>query len=205
MKRLHDLFLWEVRSRIDKIQNYQKLINEYFTNIDYSEYSREIIDNENSVRIRHQLNLDSAEVHKYISTVTSPILTYYPPPAIGGFVTDIDLVDNIFNLQKYDIEPQSLIDVLDKALGIYQSELTPSLIRIFNPFVWLGKLLEIVASVPFLLLGSVGFDKKRLELSFVGKIVKLIIKLISLVVTIWEILYRLGIVPDKINIIALMY
>ncbi|MCH8907849.1 MAG: hypothetical protein IH840_12235, partial [Candidatus Heimdallarchaeota archaeon] len=35
----------------------------------------------------------------------SPIITYTPPPAIGGYVQRIDIFTNLFNLHNFEISP----------------------------------------------------------------------------------------------------
>lgn len=127
-------------------------------------------------------------------------MTYTPPPAIGGCIQNIDLIDNLFNLQNYDIEVQTLIDIIDRALGIYERDLKNSIIRTLNLFFWLEKSLELISSLPFYLLGSVGFNRLRLETSDIGKLVKFIIKLITIFVLLWQFLAIFKIVPQEMDV-----
>ena len=204
MKQLNVTF-WQNIARRKILRDYRSLIEKYFRDIDYNEYSRNIIDSDDSKEIRRKLNNQNESIQSIFREVgASPIVVYTPPPAIGGYIQNINLVDNLFNLQKFDIEIQALVDFIDQVDGVYQQDFISSIVRTINPFYWLGKLLELIARVPFFFLGSIGLNQKQIEGCFVGKLVKLIIKLfttIGVIVSVWDLFAKLRMVPDSFDLL----
>lgn len=133
----------------------------------------------------------------------SPTIIYTPPPMLGGPIQRMNVLDNIFNLQNYDIEIQGVVDFIDQAIGVYRNDFIYSVLRIFNPLYWLKIILELVASVPFVLLGVIGVDEKKAEKSYVGRVTKIIIKFVAVIGSIagiWDFLARLNLIPASINV-----
>jgi len=202
MRKYSNLTLWQNIGRRKQLEKYQSQVERYFELIDYNYLDRTIIDNEESRKIRKDLSKQSEVVQVcIIETGLSPYVVYTPPPAIGGYVQRINLIENLFKLQNYDIETQAVIDIIDQALGVYEGDFVKSIIRVFNPIFWLGKVLEFISSLPFQLLGQIGFNQQKLEVSFIGKLIKFIIKIATLFALVWELLARLKIFPDTFNLV----
>lgn len=199
MRRLNELFFWEIKPRIKVILEYRDLVTDYFNKVGYSDYSGDYYETEASRPVRSLINIKSSRVHEYVEMATSPVITHYPAPAVGGFVTQVDLLNNIFNIYRYQIPIEDVVDVLERAVGVYQKEFRSSIVRSLNPFSWLGRILEIFASIPFQLLGSLGFNKDKIERSPLGKLIKFLFKFMTVLLSFWEALYRLGLFSDRIN------
>lgn len=196
---------WENLKRRKELEIYQQSVEKYFERVDFNDYSRTFIDNNETKKIRAFLNKQNGFIQVYLlGTGISPDVVHTPPPAIGGYVQRINLVENLFNLFNYDIEHQVLIDTIDKAIGVYEKDFLPSVIRTINPLFWLGKILETIASVPFYLLGSVGFNRRKIENSIAGKLIKWLIKLLTLLLAIWEGMARLKLLPENIDILKVL-
>lgn len=196
---------WENIKRRRELEIYRQNIEKYFERVDFSDYSRSLIDNNETKKIRTFLNKQSGFIQVYLLGVgVSPDVVHTPPPAIGGYVQRINLVENLFNLFNYDIEHQILVDTIDKAVGIYEKDFFSSVIRTINPLFWFGKLLEIIASIPFYLLGSVGFNRRKIENSTAGKLVKWLIKFLTLLLAVWEGMARLKLLPESIDILKVL-
>jgi len=128
---------------------------------------------------RVEINRTMEEIHSIIMlSGINPVIIYTPPPAVGGYVQNVDVVYNIFNLHRFDIPPQALIDYIDRAIGVYASNSSRSFMRTVNPFYWIGRILESIVRIPFVLLGKAGFNQNKVETSLPGKILKGLLYLI---------------------------
>jgi len=195
---------WQNLLRQQALKNYRQQVERYFELVDY-DIDRNIIDTAESKRVRQFLNREAEKILTIFKDVNFSVnVVHTPPPAIGGLVQRINLIDNLFNLQHYDIEPQALIDMIDQVLGVYERDFVMSVVRTFNPLYWLGKVLEIMASLPFYILGRLGFERNKLERSSTGKVMKWLIKLLTLVGGIWEVLARLKITPQEFDLSILL-
>jgi len=134
----------------------------------------------------------------------SPNVTHNGAPAGGSVRQGLNLVDDLFNLQNYDIETQALIDFINQALGVYERDFKWSFMRTVNPLFWVGKILELVSSVPFYLLGRIGFDQEELELSSLGRVVKWAIKTVGYFTIGWQFLVIIGILPKELSLLQLI-
>lgn len=134
-----------------------------------------------------------SEVTRSIDLMGIPRTIYYtPPPAFGGFAGPVDLVANVFQLWQFRIEPQMCSDVLDRAIGSYEAEEKRLFLQCFNPFFWVMWAGNRLLSVPFRILGSLGFDANRIEESLFGRLFKALGWLVALLVGIVTLLEKLG-------------
>lgn len=166
--------IWENKRRIKKLTEFRELVQTYFNNSRKDWRTENRIEEEEAQKARVEINLRLDEVHKLIlMSGRNPSVTSLPPAATGGYITNIDLIYNIFVLDRHYRGPQSFIfDLIDRSIGIYQSNQFQAWVRTFNPIFYLEILLDGMASLPFILLGKIGFDQNRAEASFIGKVLK---------------------------------
>jgi len=185
--------IWENVKRVNFLIEFKNLIVKYFNNIRHADYSLDVVENEEAKKTRYEINI---RVDKTLSFVlaagVSPFITYAPPPVVGGYIEKINLILDIFHLYQHRIKPQEVLDVLDRVIGIYNDDKRNSLFRTFNPFFWLGLLLEFIVSLFFRFLGEIGFNQKKIENSVVGKIIKGILYIIEVFAAVLTILGLLG-------------
>lgn len=176
VRKLPSIFYWEAKRRLELLTAYRQLVNDYYNQAEWSPFA-DWEDTEESAKIRQGINEGMYVVRLALNFVGITTVMYYaPPPAVGGIATDMALLDNVFNLPRFQIPHTKLLDNLDQAIGIYR-EWVPLLWRkLFNPFYWVGWLLYWIASIPFRLLDAAGFDGARAEGSLVGRIVRLLIQ-----------------------------
>lgn len=203
-----DIPFWQNLYRTGKLKAFKSRVEKYFSGVGYNEFDRTIIDDSETSPIREAINNDLTLIEGYmVDANISPIVIYTPPPMLGGPIQRMNVLDNLFNLQNYDIETQGVIDFIDQAVGVYKNDFAYSVLRVFNPLYWLRIILEFVASIPFAILGAIGIDEKKAEQSYVGRIVKIVIKFLALIATaagIWDFLARLNLVPESINLVNLI-
>lgn len=129
---------------------------------------------------RNNINVRLAQAHRYVRDTGVPfVLTHYPAPAIGGYVKNVDVIQNIFHLRSSSIPPQHITDVIEQAIGVYDDDRQAALFRTFNPFFWIWKTLSAISRIPFTLLENAGLHGKKLEESFLGKLVKLMTEIVT--------------------------
>lgn len=168
------ILIWENARRLDKLIEFRELAIEYFNNsrpAGLGNSSR--IEEDPAREARFKINLVIDEVHSIIlHSGTIPILTVNPPPAVGGYQANVDLIANIFNLNGLQIEPNHVVDCIDRVIGKYESNHKSAFFRIFNPFFSLGWFLDVVSDLPFIAFGKFGFDQQKMKTSIIGRFVK---------------------------------
>jgi len=166
--------IWaNIKARRDLL-DFRNLVVEYFNNIStHSVLGGEIAEHEAAVLARRKINLMSNRVTRWAAaTGYDSEVGYREAPMIGGRAYSLHLISNVFHLADLEVDYKILIDMLEKALGVYEDDVAYSIIRTFNPFFWLGRLFNLISSLPFMLLGRLGFNQDKAESSSLGKIIK---------------------------------
>lgn len=153
----------------------------------------ETIEEEDARKARTEINRLSQRALRYVYDTGVPCrVTYYPAPAVGGYVREIDMLANIFDLRSSSIPPQRAIDVLEQAIGVYEAGHRAAVIRTFNPFFWIGKGLRAISSFPFAILEHAGLHGRKLEDSFLGRLIKLLTQIVALLTAVLGFLKLVG-------------
>ena len=185
--------IFENHRRVSALEEFSELVNGYFDNIEYTRLMHHPIENQRAQDIRSQINLRLKKASKIINLVGVPTSFYYsPPPAIGGLAANIELLANIFNLYQYRMGRRNVLDCIDQAVGVYNDDRTNSILRTISPFFWIGMVFNYLVSLPFVLLGKVGFDRSKIEENIIGKIAKTFFHLIIGIASFLTILHLLG-------------
>ncbi len=172
------IFYWEAKRRVELLTAYRQLVNDYYSQVEWSPLA-DWEDTEESSKTRQAINEGMYVVRVAINFVGITTVMYYAPlPGMGGVATDMALLDNVFNLPRFQIPHTKLLDDLDRATGIYREWLRPLWWKLFNPFYWMGWLLYWIASIPFRLLDAAGFDGTKIEESLAGRIVRATIQIV---------------------------
>ena len=76
--------------------------------------------------------------HADIKTYTAST----PSVSIRGRGKNMNLILNIFNLGRNEIEPDIAIEYIERAIAVYKTNRAASLIRVINPFFWMSVALK---------------------------------------------------------------
>ena len=139
---------------------------------------------------RREINRLKDEIHSIIlNSGIDPGFSWTPPSAVGGDETKIDLIEDIFNLDQFDIGANNVLACIDRVIGEYDSNRKSAFIRTLNPFFYLGRVLDTITDLPFIILGVLGFDRQKIKASAVGRLVKVLLNLMIIVAAVLTILH----------------
>ena len=132
-------------------------------------------------------------------------MTRTSPPALGGRTFRFDLFNDLFNdLESYGISYQLVIDMLEKAIGVYETDKSRALRRTINPLWWMKRLFEEAGRLPFRLLTMLGFNVARSESSVLGRLVRGFVSLIAVLASLLVIANLLGFLDEIKKILGLV-
>jgi hypothetical protein len=141
-------------------------------------------EDEEARRARLSLNQMMMGVSESFDLLGVPrTVRYLPPPMIGGYAVTLDLVGNMFELWRYQIQPQTVEDALNRAIGAYLQQERRLFWQMFNPFHWL----DLLLGIPFRLLTAVGLNGRRFEQSAFGKLIKWVVAVAGFVAAVLDI------------------
>lgn len=190
MRKYNKILFFENKRRIKKLDRFRELVANFYKNC---EYDRGLIENEEASRARTEINKEMVEIHDVVMAARLvPVLKWIPPATIGGYSQNIDLILNVFHLWEYEIDEENVFDYVERAIGVYEKNKRSSLLRLFNPFFYLGLIFDLIANSPFALLGRMGFNREKAEASVLGRFIKGFIQLVLFLAAAFTVLYYLG-------------
>ena len=152
-----------------------------------------VIEEEPAKDAKVRINRALHRVVTAIDAVGLPrVVIYTPAPAVGGYQQHVDLLDNLFILHQFQIPQGRVIELIDRAIGIYENDKCSAILRSINPLWWLWKGLVLLSSGPFRLLSAAGFDTASIENSFIGRLFRLVVMLVTVLAAFLTVLQFLG-------------
>ncbi len=193
MRYYTKITIWENQSRLHKLSEFRKLILNYFIHSRAESLVGERIEEKEARKARVLINRAMDEVHDIILySGINPSIRWTPPAAVGGYIQNIDLIQNIFRIDKFMIAPNDLLDFIDRSIGIYENNHGRALARTLNPFFYVGMLFDWISELPFMLIARLGFNRERAESSIIGRTTKGALYLITVLAAFLTILHLLG-------------
>ena len=186
-----DITCWENRRRLGVLIKFRTHVDSYFKNSPFEWMGDGRFEEAEAKRVRPEIDRMMEEVHGIVRATGVFFEVGWTPPN-GGHVQNIDILRNLFEIDGWQIEPNRVLSMLDRAIGVYQSEQGKAVCRSFNPFWWIGRFLKWFAHLPFRFIGSIGFDTVKAEGSIIGRLIKLIFVLLSVFASLLKILHYLG-------------
>lgn len=96
---------------------------------------------------------------------------------LGGKLHKAHLVQMVMTPEladKYNVHPQRIVNYLESVIGAYEAALPNLRRKLYNPFYWLGLFVRSVIRIPFAFLDGLGLDVQPVEVSRVGKLIKIV-------------------------------
>ena len=183
---------------LNKLIEFRRLVEKYFKMVGPN-FKIPIIEHEEVSNLRMNINnmIRSIEYIMLAANIDTTI-KYRAPLARGGYVETVCILNNMFNLHLYrisvqqSISPQDILDLINRAIGVYSDDKIWSAIRTFNPILYFIRFLEFMFNTPFSLLKNVGFNTQKIENSFIVRIIKFIYLCVGFLVSVLTLLNLLG-------------
>jgi hypothetical protein len=164
------MLYWECKRRLRELREFRELIKEFFSNTTFDTRGRRhaLID---VSELRERINKALPEAVKSCYRVGQSVSVSYNHPAYG-ISGNVNVLENLFALDRQQIPVNKAIDYLDRAIGEYERQLPRLRRQSWNPFYWLRLGFLWLIGFPFRILGAAGFDARAVEQSLFGKMLK---------------------------------
>lgn len=199
MRHYTKILIWENKRRLKKLREFRPIMIRYFNNSRVG-LGGGRVEGSAAKEARRELNRLREEVHSIIlNSGIDPSFSWTRPAAAGGGDTKIDLIEDIFNLDQFDIGPNNVLALVDRAIEQYDSNRKSAFIRAFNPFFYIGVVLHTISDLPFIVIGLLGFNRQKIQTSTISRLIKGILYLITVITVFLVILYLLGFLEPVIQ------
>jgi hypothetical protein len=174
--------IWENRRRIEHLTLVCDLIHDYHhvfrspifrvkvsptTGQPLDQFQRRAEINERMPLARRIIELSGITIRRVLKSTADG-----SPPS-----EEIDLLEMVFDLQKFGFNYNRATDVIDESIGVYKNDQKKALSRSYNPIFWLLRIVEWIAEFPFWLISLLGFNQKKAEESKSGRAVKGVVQI----------------------------
>ena len=194
MRYYTKILIWENKRRLNKLREFRSFMIRYFNNSRVG-LGGGRVEESAAKEARREINRLRDEMHSIIlNSGIDPVFSWTPPSAVGGDETEIDLIEEIFDLDQFDIGPNNVLGLIDRAIGEYDSNRKSAFVRTLNPFFYIGRALDAITDLPFIIIGILGFNRQRMKASVVGRLVKGILYIILIVAGVLAVLHLLDFV-----------
>ncbi len=160
-------------------------------------------ENADAREVRARINLKMPEVVRSCTLIGHSLTLTYGSPH-QGFAGGINLITNLFNLDRQRIPASKAFDFLDRAIGDYERLQTKLRRQSWNPFYWIRLAFFALLSLPFRILGAAGFDARAMERSLVGRLFKAVVGLVVFLAALLQVLSLLGLPTSLSHLIGLL-
>lgn len=193
------MFIWEWNRRRDILTRFRELVIDYHSELQHDPVTRDPIETEDSLLIRQRINEVLSQVESVFTETMIPTTIIRSLP-LQGFQGSVDLLANLFHLHAFQIEPQVLIDQLDRALGRLTARKPIAWVQTFNPLYWVYRVFHGILRLPFSLLAYSGFQGAgRVEQWPLTRLTKALFAAAAEVVTLLNLLEFLGYLDIVLN------
>lgn len=183
------ILIWENKRRLNKLRAFRSLVIRYFNNSRVG-FGGGRVEESAAKEARREINRLKDEIHSIIlNSGIDPSFSWAPPAAVGGDETEINLIEEIFELDQFDIGPNNVLACIDRTIGKYDSSRKSTFVRTLNPFFYLWRVLGTITDLPFIIIGIFGFNRQKIKVSAVGRLVKGILYLIIIVAAVLAVLH----------------
>lgn len=146
---------------IKKLNKFRILIDDYFKMTKSSGDEKEITFHRaeiNKMLLCIENIVSEANVSLYV--LGFPGEGYVPElgPSVGEKVS---VLQYIFHLYMYHIPEQEVLDIIDKAIGVYSDDKITSIVRTLNPIFYSIRFLDFIFNTPFNLLKKLVLTHKK--------------------------------------------
>lgn len=192
MRHYTRILIWENRRRLKQLKEFRSLMIRYFNNSRIG-FGGGRVEESAAKDAKRDLNRLRDEIHSIIlNSEMDPSFSWTRPAAAGGNDTEIDLIENLFNLDQFDIGPSNVLGIIDKTIGQHDSNRKSAFIRTLNPFFYIGVALDTISDLPFIFVGLFGFNRKKIRTSAIGRPIKAILYLTTIIAALLAILHFSG-------------
>ncbi len=161
MRYYKKISIRENKRRVSLLVEFRNQVVDYFNDITSFTTFR-TIEGKTAEKLRIKINRNLRNIYSILLAV-----------GVSPLVGDIDILQNIFLIPKLPlVEPQRLLDHIERAIGVYEHDQKKATWRTINPLFWLGLLLDYFVNLPFKVIGRFGFDQMKVETSILGRIIK---------------------------------
>lgn len=164
----------------------------YFEALTYEAFPFRAVESDEARRVRSALEGRLRRGRRIVRSSGRVSSVRLAPGKRTGDVRRVDLLSATFELDRYSLRREDVLEVLDAALRAYEGDAAAAWIRTLNPLYWLDMGLDAVERAPFALLRFAGVAPAAIANSVPGRIFRLLLRAAALATLVVAIVVAAG-------------
>lgn len=184
--------IWVNWRRRRLLGSFREGLAEYHESLEYEAFPFRARETERARELRAGLALELDRVVSVVKLSGGPSLHRQAPGEEEGTVVRVNVLEVVFELDRYTVPAEEALAILDRARRAYEEDRRRAWLRTLNPLYWLDRLMDTVESLPFELLRAVGVSPGRVARSAPGRVLRVGLRLGVLAVVAGGLLWIVG-------------
>lgn len=164
----------------------------YYENLEYEAFPFRARETERARVLRTELEEARERAVRVVRASGVSSLDRQAPGEAGGSVVRVNVLEAVFELDRYTVPPGEALRTLDEARRAYEADRGRAWLRTLNPFYWTDRLMNVVERVPFVVLERAGISPDRAARSLPGRLLRSGLRLGVLAVVVGVLLWAAG-------------
>jgi hypothetical protein len=197
------MLYWECKRRVGELRQFREVVRSYFRNTAFDTMGRRHAVTDLS-ELRTKINIMIPEVVRSSYKIGHSLSVNYNHPRYG-ISGRINVIENLFSLDRQQIPVSKAFDYIDRVIGEYDRQLATLKKQSWNPLYWLRLGFLAVIGLPFRILGAAGFNAQALEQTVAGRIVKATVGFVIFLAALLQVLSLLGLPTGWRDLVRLVH
>ncbi len=152
----------------------------YFDAVTYEAFPFRVVESEEARRIRARVQGSLPRCRRIVRATGVVSLLRYAPGERAGGVERVNLLSVVFDLERYNLRKEDVFEALDAAIRAYEAGRWGAAFRTVNPLYWLEMGLDLLETLPFLVLRPFGIGVGAAANSAPGTALRLLVRALAL-------------------------
>lgn len=192
MLDIHRIPAWTNRRRRRFLRRWHRDLRDYVGEVRLEAFPYRVVESERARELRASLEERAGRCRRVVRAARVGGLRRIAPGERTGEVVEIDLVREVFDLARYNLEVEEVYALLAAAESRYEAARARSWARTINPFYWLDMFLGTVEMAVFVPVQLAGGNPRRAARTGPGTLIRYTVRLGVLVALGWLVLTAMG-------------
>ena len=194
--------IWVNWKRRRLLTSFRDDLERYFECLEYEAFPFQARETDEARELRAELEGVLGQVVRVVRVSGGPSLHRQAPGEAEGSVVRIDVLEAVFELERYNVPPEEVLGILEEAREAYEADRHRAWLRTLNPLYWTDRLMSWVEGLPFYFLARAGVSPSRAARSLPGRALRTGLRLGVLGLVVGGLLWAVGWHDDVASFVA---
>jgi hypothetical protein len=184
---IHRIPIWTNRRRRRFLRRFREDLGSYFAELRHEAFPYRVVETERARSLRKELEPRVDRCRRVVASAGGPSLRRTAPGERMGEMVRVNLIRAVFELDRYNLEADEVLAVLEDAERRYLAARGRTWLRTVNPLYWLDMVLGLAEMVAFFPARLVGARPRELARTPAGTVLRHLARAVTLLLLLWAV------------------